>query len=262
MIIREIEQNSEEWLEYRKGKSGGSEFKDLWTSSLPLKNKIVDRLIKTSKSIGAKETVQELAAKLDPKDLAELKLESAPKKHYYEIIADRVARPLTPNDYADRLNGKTFSMMERGHILEPEAKAAVEEKLGFKFEKESVIWEREDNPNIYISPDGWKKKAKNGKVTKALEIKCLSSEKVVEAFLTNQYPSEYFPQVCKYFIVNDDLEVLYFAIYTDLIPELELQLWEIHRNDVRDSLAEMRAYEDAIMARIDEDTQKITDLGF
>jgi len=107
-----------------------------------------------------------------------------------------------------------------------------------------------------------KKKAKNGKVTKALEIKCLSSEKVVEAFLTNQYPSEYFPQVCKYFIVNDDLEILYFAIYTDLIPELELQIWEIHRNDVRDSLVEMRAYEDAIMARIDEDTQKIIDKGF
>ena len=37
MKVWEIEQNTEEWLEWRKGKSGGSEIKDLWVSGLPLK---------------------------------------------------------------------------------------------------------------------------------------------------------------------------------------------------------------------------------
>lgn len=261
MIIREIEQNSEGWLEYRRGKSGGSEFKDIYSTKKPLKSDIIAILERDGISYKKTDTIEVLLGKLKPEDIAKLKLGYDPKERYYEIIAERVARPLTPNDYADRLNGKTFSMMERGHILEPEAKIAVEEKLGIEFEKKSVIWEREDNSNIYISPDGWRKN-KNGKVTQALEIKCPSSAEVVKAFLTGCYPQEYYPQVCKYFIVNDELERLYFAVYTDLLPELTLQIWTIERTDVRNSLAEMKAYEDAIMARIDADTQKITELGF
>ena len=80
--------------------------------------------------------------------------------------------------------------------------------------------------------------------------------------MTGNYPKEYFPQVCKYFIVNEDLKTLYFALYTDLIPELELQIWTIKREDVEASLEEMRAYEDAVMQMIDRDAQKIIELGF
>lgn len=260
MKIIPMQQNSEEWLEYRLGKSGGSEFKDLYITRKPLKGDIMALLEKNGVPFQKSETLEELANALTPMELAELKLKMEPKKRYYEMIAERVARPLTPNDYVDKLEGRPFNMMERGHILEPEAREAVEKKLKKKFVGGEAVWQRDDNPNIYISPDGWVES--KGKVTEALEIKCLESAKIIEAFLTGNYPKEYFPQVCKYFIVNEDLKTLYFALYTDLIPELELQIWTIKREDVEASLEEMRAYEDAVMQMIDRDAQKIIELGF
>ena len=101
MKVLKIQQNSEEWFEFRKGKSGGSEFKDLWIPGLPLKSKIVEFLEKDGQALSPadkRSKVEELAAMLEPEELAKLKLDSNPKKKYYELIASEVARPLTPND--------------------------------------------------------------------------------------------------------------------------------------------------------------------
>lgn len=263
MKVIKLQQNSEEWLEFRKGKSGGSEFKDLWIPGLPLKSKIIERLEQENPLSPEDKrcTVQELAGMLEPNELAELKLESEPKKHFYEIVADRVARPVTPNDYEDRLNGEPFSMMARGHILEPEAIAAFEEKTGKQVDKESVVWVSDYDENAYVSPDG-AITGKDGKVREACEVKCLSSAEVIKCFDENHYPKEYEPQVLKYFMVNEDLETLHFIIFTDLIPGLELQIFDINRNDVEERLAEARAFEKVSLKRIDELASKIEGLSF
>ena len=258
MIIRKFEKNSEEWLEYRKGKSGGSAFGKLYHTGLPLKNKIIGKLEEVNPLPPADKrlTTSELATMLTAEELVSLKLEEAPKDEYYKIIAERVARPITPNDYADRLGGQPFSMMVRGHILEPEAIALFSEKTGKKANPECVVWEREDNPNIYISPD-----ATIGK-TEAIEVKCLESWKVVKTYLTNKIPDEYLPQVLKYFVVNDKLQKLYFVIYTDVIPGLELQIFELERKDFADKVEEAKIFEDEIMKRIAIDAEQIIKLGF
>ena len=198
---------------------------------------------------------------LEPSELAELKLEAEPKKHFYEIVADRVARPVTPNDYEDRLNGEPFTMMARGHILEPEAIAAFEEKTGKKVDEDSVVWVSDYDENAYVSPDG-AITGKDGKVREACEVKCLSSAEVIKCFDEHCYPKEYEPQVLKYFMVNEDLETLHFIIFTDLIPGLELQVFDINRNDVEERLAEARAFEKASLKRIDELASKIEGLSF
>ena len=198
---------------------------------------------------------------LEPSELAELKLEAEPKKHFYEIVADRVARPVTPNDYEDRLNGEPFTMMARGHILEPEAIAAFEEKTGKKVDEGSVVWVSDYDENAYVSPDG-AITGKDGKVREACEVKCLSSAEVIKCFDEHCYPKEYEPQVLKYFMVNEDLETLHFIIFTDLIPGLELQVFDINRNDVEERLAEARAFEKASLKRIDELASKIEGLSF
>ena len=263
MKVIKLQQNSEEWLEFRKGKSGGSEFKNLWIPGLPLKAKIIERLeLENPLSPEDKRcTVQELAEMLEPSELAELKLEAEPKKHFYEIVADRVARPVTPNDYEDRLNGEPFTMMARGHILEPEAIAAFEEKTGKKVDEDSVVWVSDYDENAYVSPDG-AITDKDGKVREACEVKCLSSAEVIKCFDEHCYPKEYEPQVLKYFMVNEDLEILHFIIFTDLIPGLELQVFDINRNDVEERLAEARAFEKASLKRIDELASKIEGLSF
>ena len=264
MKVLKIQQNSEEWLEFRKGKSGGSEFKDLWIPGYPLKSKIVAELEKDGQTLppeDKKMSVAELAAMLEPEELAELKLAGEPKERYYEIIAERVARPITPNDYIDQLNGEPFSMMVRGHILEPEAIAAFEAKTGKKVDEESCVWVSDYDPNAYVSPDGCITD-KDGKIREAVEVKCLSSAKVVKAFLEKKYPKEYAPQVLKYFMVNEDLEVLHFVIYTDVIPGLELQVFDIKREDMEEQYVEAKVFEKVILKRIEKAASAIEALSF
>lgn len=264
MKVLKIQQNSEEWLEFRKGKSGGSEFKDLWIPGYPLKSKIIAELEKDGQPLPPEDkklAVADLAGMLEPEELAELKLAGEPKEHFYEIIAERVARPITPNDYIDRLGGAPFSMMERGHILEPEAIAMFEERTGKKVDDESVVWISDYDDNAYVSPDGVITN-KDGKATEAIEVKCLSSAKVVKAFLEKKYPKEYAPQVLKYFMVNDDLEVLHFVIYTDVIPGLDIQIFDIKREEMEQQYTEAKVFEKVILQRINKAAEKIESLSF
>ena len=264
MKVLKIAQGSEEWLEFRKGKSGGSEFKDLWIPGYPLKSKIIAELEKDGQPLPPEDkklAVADLAGMLEPEELAELKLAGEPKERFYEIIAERVARPITPNDYIDRLGGAPFSMMERGHILEPEAIAMFEERTGKKVDNESVVWISDYDDNAYVSPDGVITN-KDGKATEAIEVKCLSSAKVVKAFLEKKYPKEYAPQVLKYFMVNDDLEVLHFVIYTDVIPGLDIQIFDVKREEMEQQYAEAKVFEKVILQRINKAAEKIESLSF
>ena len=278
MIVNPLQQNSEEWLEFRKGRSGGSEFKKLWIPGLPLKSKIVEKLEADGQPLPPADkrlAAAELAAMLEPEELAELKLESDRKMGYYEIIADRTSRPITPNDYIDRLNGEPFSMMARGHLLEPEALAAFAEKTGKCIHPQSCVWMKEDGPEyngaaaIYISPDGvvcskeqMDKPIESFVPTEAVEVKCLSNAETIKTYLTGRYPQEYEPQVLKCFIVNKELKTLYFVMYTDTTPGLELQIFEIKREDIENRLTEAEAFESAVMKLVDRDAEKIEKLSF
>ena len=267
-----IQQNSEEWLEFRRGKSGGSEFKNVWIPGLPLKSKIVDKLEADGQLLSPEDKrlpVSRLAKMLAPAELAQIKLESEPKMGYYNIIAGRVARPITPNDYTDRLNGQPFSMMARGHILERDALEAFAKKTGKTIHPDSCVWVHPYNDYIYISPDGEvcspeqaAKPVESFVPVEAVEVKCLGNAETVKAYLTGTYPKEYEAQVLKYFIVNKELATLYFVMYSDTIPGLELQIFPIKRKDVEDRLAEAEAFEMAMMKKAEEDIAKIEELGF
>ena len=225
MKIVELDQNSEEWLEYRKGKSGGSAFGKLY--------KVNGRTNGTLKD------------------------------QFFVMLAERVARPMTPNDYLDKVpEGITFSWAVRGHILEPEAAKAFELKTG-KILDDGKVWASDYDPSSYVSPDRVIKSS-DGKIREAVEIKCLSSEKVLKVWWDRQHlttdgsdfwalPSnEYQAQVIKYFMVNDDLETLYWVVYTDLIPKLELQILEIKRLDIINWVEDARTVEKRYLQTLDE----------
>ncbi len=264
MKVIKIKQNSDEWLEYRKAKSGGSEFKNLWVAGLPNKTAIVEKLEQSERPLPLaykREKVDTLAGMLKPDELVELKLADEPKMRYWGIIAEATARPIVAEDYAERLDGQTFSMMTRGHILEPEAAEAFAKKTGLELAGD-VVWESDSDPNIYISPDRYVVKEGEEIPSEAVEIKCLSSPETVKAYLTGKYPEEYLPQILKYFTVNEKLEKLYFVLYTDVIPGLELQYWEITREELAPRIAEAKAFDEAIMKRAEKDIAKIAELGF
>lgn len=107
--------------------------------------------------------------------------------------------------------------MQRGHDLEPAAIERFEKETGKKVRRGHIIWEREDDTRIAISPD-----APIGKgMVEALEVKCLLSAKHVEALYTKQIPkntSGYNEQKLQYFIANPRLQRLYWGFYHPDFP--------------------------------------------
>jgi putative phage-type endonuclease len=163
------------------------------------------------------------------------------KKGYYELIAERIAQPADDED-----------VMERGHRLETEAITLFEEKIGKKFDTSLVIWERDDNANIAISPDAFAE-------TEAVEVKCLNSASHIEAYLTQQVPDEYEYQVLQYFIVNENLETLYFVMYDPRMPEkVQLHYFTITREQVAEQVKLYTEYQKEKLAKIDDIISQLT----
>jgi len=163
-----------------------------------------------------------------------------PKIGYYELIAERVAIPH---------NGESY--MDRGHRLEDDAIARFEKETGKKVNSDLVIWQRDDNEYIAISPDGYIGKKE------ALECKCLSSPRHIEALLTNKVPSEYEEQTLQYFIVNDALTTLYLVFYDPSMPKGFFYL-TIKRKDVKDKVEEYLELERKLLSEIDEIEKQLT----
>lgn len=161
---------------------------------------------------------------------------------FYETIAERIAE--NPDDE---------NAMERGIRLEDEAVQKFTEKTGKQVDTSLVIWEREDRPDIAISPDGFIGK------NEALEIKCLSSAKHIEAYLTQTIPEEYEFQKLQYFIVNEELETLYFALYDPRMPEhLQLHYFIVKRDEVKEDVDYYLAYQKEKLEKIDQIINQLT----
>lgn len=168
------------------------------------------------------------------------KRDKKPLKAYYEIIAERVALP------ADEENP-----MDRGHRLEDEAAARFTEETGKPVDRSLVLWSREDNDNIAVSPDGVVSE------TEALEIKCLNSASHIEAWLTKKVPKDYDEQVLQYFIVNDKLETLYFCFYDPRMPK-DFFFFTINRADIEEQIGEFLALEQTALAQIEDIISQLT----
>ena len=130
------------------------------------------------------------------------KRDKKPLTGYYELIAERIALP--PSDE---------NVMDRGHRLEDDAIARFAKETGKIVETGHILWMREDNESIAVSPDGVIGE------TEACEVKCLKSAHHIEAWLTKEIPSEYEAQILQYFIVNEKLQALYFIFYDPRMPK-------------------------------------------
>jgi putative phage-type endonuclease len=165
---------------------------------------------------------------------------SKPKIGFYEIIAERIAIPATQEN-----------SMDRGKRLEDEAIEKFVIEFGKKVNTDLVIWQREDNENIAISPDGVIG------TTEAVEVKCLASARHIEAWLTKEIPNEYDCQVIQYFIVNDKLKKLYFIFYDPRMPK-DLFWLEVKREEVEEKITEYLEIEKEALKKIAEIENQLT----
>ena len=157
-----------------------------------------------------------------------------PKIGFYELIAERLA--ISPDGE---------NAMDRGVRLEEEAIGRFAEETKKKIDTSLVIWTREDNENIAISPDGFVGEKE------AVEAKCLSSARHIEAYLTRKVPSEYEMQAIQYFIVNEKLERLYFSFYDPrMTGKLQFFFLEIKREEVSEKIDEYLAYQQKTLEEV------------
>ena len=253
MKILDLEQRSQEWLDFHEGRISGSSAKDYSSVRYIPKTELVEFAESKGYEFPKNLTMDNIRAMLTEDELNELYANVQINDSIYKLIAQRIAKPINPNDYADRLDGATYSAMLRGQILEEEARELISEKLG-KNIIPGRVWQSEENEYMICSPDG-----EFEDETEAVEIKCLDSWKVVKAYYEKHPPSEYKPQILQYFVVNDKLKKLYFCIYSDVFsnPDLGLQIFELNREDYKEEIEIVKRVENATLELVEKEVQKL-----
>lgn len=254
MKILDLEQRSQEWLDFHEGRISGSSAKEYSSVRYIPKAELVEFAKSKGYEFPKNLTMDNIRAMMTEDELNELYANVQLNDSIYKLIAQRIAKPINPNDYVDRMpEGATYSAMLRGQILEEEARELISEKLGKKIIP-GRVWQSEENEYMICSPDG-----EFEDETEAVEIKCLDSWKVVKAYYEKHPPSEYKPQILQYFVVNDKLKKLYFCIYSDVFsnPELGLQIFELNREDYKEEIEIVKRVENATLELVEKEVQKL-----
>lgn len=252
MKILDLEQRSQEWLDFHEGRISGSSANDYSSVRYIPKAELVEFAESKGYEFPKNLTMDNIRAMLTEDELNELYANVQINDSIYKLIAQRIAKPINPNDYT-LPEGATYSAMLRGQILEDEARDLISEKLGKKIIP-GRVWQSEENEYMICSPDG-----EFEDETEAVEIKCLDSWKVVKAYYEKHPPAEYKPQILQYFVVNEKLKKLYFCIYSDVFsnPELGLQIFELNREDYKEEIEIVKRVENATLELVEKEVQKL-----
>lgn len=162
---------------------------------------------------------------------------------FYEVIAERLG---ISDDGSE-------TPMDRGTRLESEALDEYEKATGKKLDRSKVLWMRDDNESIAISPDASVIGEK-----RAVETKCLSSARHIEAVITGKVPKDYEYQRLQYFIVNDELEALDFVFYDPRLYAAPLKIITTTRAEVQDQITAILAYQRDTLTEIDEIVNRLS----
>lgn len=158
------------------------------------------------------------------------------KVGFYELLADKLAAE-EPEENA----------MDRGGRLEDVAVESFATMTGKTIERVGLCV-ADFNEGIAVSPDGLIRN--DGKYTGAVEVKCLSAARHLQALIEQAVPDEYYYQVLQYFIVNEDLETLYFVFYDPRITIKPLHYLTVTRESLYDDVETYKTYQIETMAEV------------
>lgn len=226
MRIIHLQQNSDEWRQHRIGKIGGSDAKGI----MPLSRG------KDRTPVG-----------------------------YWDLLAQKIS-----------IAADGEPVMDRGHRLEEDALRVFAEKYNLKLKIDSQFWESDINSDISVSPDG---SEDSDRPTWAAEAKCLSSANHLKYVVKDihakqadtgdlyngidQIPQEYKCQVVQYFVVNDDLQTLYFVLHDDriVIDKYVNYVIEITREEIKDEIELQKAVEIDTLKSVDKIIKELMELA-
>lgn len=200
MKVIQVEQNTEEWLDLRRGKITGS------------------------KNVRPKRGNN----KLDD---------------YYKLISEQL-----------ETEKEDMSASDQGHSLEPEAIKHFEDLTGKKVDT-NMMWISDESEQIALSPDGGIKN--KGKYTEAVEAKCLAGHNHIRAIDEDKIPNKFQDQMLQYFVVNDDLQTLYFLFYDPYIQAKPLHIIEVHRKDIQQEVEEYKQFQLDILKDVNALIEKL-----
>ncbi len=143
-------------------------------------------------------------------------------KGYWDVLAEKISFP----------KGEYEDPRSRGTRLEEEAVQRFMVETGKDVEAGHILWEREDNSDIALSPDGV-----IATENAAVEVKCLDSAKHIQAYLDQEIPEEYIEQKNQYFVTNDALERLYFVFFDPRLMYKDFFYIIVDRDEVINTVA-------------------------
>ena len=261
MKIIDLEQRTQEWLDFHEGRISGSSAKEYSSVRYIPKAELVEFAKSKGYEFPKNLTMDNIRAMMTEDELNELYANVQLNDSIYKLIAQRIAKPINPNDYADRIpEGATYSAMLRGQILEDEARELISEKIGKKIIP-GRVWQSDVNEYMICSPDGEIAESidEYTDIIEAVEIKCLDSWKVVKAYYEKRPPLDYEAQIIQYFLVNENLQKLYFCIYSDVFtnPDLGLQIFELKREDYQEKIELTGRVQNATLKLVEKEVQKL-----
>lgn len=172
----------------------------------------------------------------------------------YELLAEKVA--IQKDGEPER---------DRGLRLEDEALLLTQEKYKLDLDLDPGMWLSDDG-KLGVSPDA---SQVGDKPKYAAEAKCLDSKNHLQAILNDiankklpQYnpldslkiaTSDFAAQVIQYFVVNKELEILYFTLYDDRVAldNVVHYVIEIERKDVAEYTEGQETYERDALTKVD-----------
>lgn len=159
---------------------------------------------------------------------------------FYELLAERLTD-------CDDLS----SNAERGKALESEALEVASDELGIDFVRGNV-WELDKNH--IESPDGYTNDLKM-----AIEIKCLSSARHIQAIYDDVPPQEYATEYANYFLVNKDLEMLIVFLYDPRFIEQKLRThyWFLNRVDLMPQIKALKQVKKQVLRELKEAEERL-----
>jgi hypothetical protein len=250
MKIRNFENAGREaWMQARIGKITGSRVADIINKSGITKEMIVAELESKKAEFRKSLKKEELQALLTPEAVDRLEGTLDKKTGFYQLIAERLM--VSETDFEGYVPNET--PMDRGTRLQKQAIARFSKETGKKVSDDLVLWTRDDNESIAISPD-----ATVLDEPAAVESKCLSIAHHVEAYITKQVPDEYKYQVLQYFVVNDKLETLYFPFFDPRMPTIDFFFLTVHRKDIGEEARKLLAYEIRELKQVEDWVLKLS----
>lgn len=239
----------ENWMQARLGKITGSRLASIQNCYDVSKTDIIKKLEELKIEFKKTETVDVLKEKLPFGVLEQLEKNSKKKIGFYELVAERLA--VDDSEFEGYVPNETPA--DRGTRLQKYAIDRFTKETGKKVDESLVLWVSDENESIAISPDG----TIIGE-SSAIETKCLSSARHIEAYITNQVPDEYEYQKIQYFVTNKELETLYFAFYDPRLLFIDFFYFTIKRKDIEKEISFYLNYQKKILQDVNDVVNKIS----